>query len=820
MISLVILLLFSFLIISVAGLVGGQFFIPEVSAQGTFPNFNFAAVGDWDCGSNAVATSNSIINNNPELVLGLGDYSYEANANCWLNIIDSFDHKMKITIGNHEIDESSQSLGQYLNHFNMPRQYHSFNFHNIHFLVLATDDSFGTNSNQYSFAVNDLRETSSNPNIDWIVVVFHKPLYDVPCSSSSCDPENEFRDIYHPLFDQYGVDLALYGHAHNYVRTFPIQYDSSTPTSPIITSTNQNNYINPDGQIFVQSGAGGRSLRDLSGTESYNAFQSDSEFGILNIDVVNTNSNNLQLIGKFIQNDGDVIDQFTISKQVTNPPPPPPAPEICNNGIDDDGDGLVDTADPDCQTPEVCNDNRDNDGDGLVDTADPDCQTTSGYHYAPFFTATGSNKLDVPDASNLRLSSFTVATWFKTTANFPSAGGIMVNKGGIGSESAGVNQNYGLWFTPSETLQGGFETTGGTNRYVTSTNTYNDGQWHHGVVTFDNSNNIVRIFVDGVQVRTLSTTSNPDNTGSQPLRIGGNAQSLTEGFFSGQLDEVGIWNRALTNSEIINLMNTGLFSSSGLVYSNSFGTSSSEVCDDNRDNDGDGLVDIADPDCQTPEVCDDNRDNDGDGLVDIADPDCQTTTGYHYSPSLTVNSLNDVVSIPSAQNLKLSKFSVANWFKTTSNFGDESFMVNKGGIGKDSSGNNMNYGIWMTSSEKVQGGFETSSGSDRFITSTNSYNDGQWHHGVVTFDGSILRLYIDGVQIITSSTSSTPETVGNHPLKIGANSRTADDIFTGSLDEVGVWSRALTTTEITNLMNNGIFSTTNGLVYYNSFNSQ
>jgi hypothetical protein len=145
------------------------------------------------------------------------------------------------------------------------------------------------------------------------------------------------------------------------------------------------------------------------------------------------------------------------------------------------------------------------------------------YNYAPSFTATGSNILDVPDASNLRLSSFTVATWFKTTANFPDEG-VMVNKGGLGSESAGLNQNYGIWFTPSETLQGGFETTGGSNKYVTSTRTYNDGQWHHGVVTFDNNNNIVRLFVDGLQIGSLSTTSNPDNTGNKPLRIAGNSQ--------------------------------------------------------------------------------------------------------------------------------------------------------------------------------------------------------------------------------------------------------------------------------------------------------
>ena len=84
-------LLFSFLIFSIAGIIGGTFSIPNASAQSTFPNFNFAAVGDWDCGSNAVATRNSVINTNPALVVGLGDYSYEANADCWLNIVDPID---------------------------------------------------------------------------------------------------------------------------------------------------------------------------------------------------------------------------------------------------------------------------------------------------------------------------------------------------------------------------------------------------------------------------------------------------------------------------------------------------------------------------------------------------------------------------------------------------------------------------------------------------------------------------------------------------------------------------------------------------------
>ncbi len=70
-------------------MIGGNSYIPSNAfAQSTFPNFNFAAVGDWDCGSNAVETRDSIVAVNPELVVGLGDYSYESNANCWLNIIN------------------------------------------------------------------------------------------------------------------------------------------------------------------------------------------------------------------------------------------------------------------------------------------------------------------------------------------------------------------------------------------------------------------------------------------------------------------------------------------------------------------------------------------------------------------------------------------------------------------------------------------------------------------------------------------------------------------------------------------------------------
>ena len=62
----------------------------------------------------------------------------------------------------------------------------------------------------------------------------------------------------------------------------------------------------------------------------------------------------------------------------------PGQPEICNDGVDDNCNGLVDCADPGCfgnracVTPgvEICNNGIDDDDDGLVDCADPDCMNS------------------------------------------------------------------------------------------------------------------------------------------------------------------------------------------------------------------------------------------------------------------------------------------------------------------------------------------------------------------------------------------------------------------------------------------------------------
>jgi hypothetical protein len=75
--------------------------------------FNFSAVGDWACRNPTIATVNNILDKSPELILGLGDFSYNNTADCWLQIVDPIDENMRIVIGNHDVLPSAL-LQQYM----------------------------------------------------------------------------------------------------------------------------------------------------------------------------------------------------------------------------------------------------------------------------------------------------------------------------------------------------------------------------------------------------------------------------------------------------------------------------------------------------------------------------------------------------------------------------------------------------------------------------------------------------------------------------------------------------------------------------------
>jgi uncharacterized protein YxeA len=289
-------------------------------------DFNFGAAGDYGCTSNTDATLANMKNKGPERIFGLGDYSYASTGTCFFNKIDptGLTSITKIAIGNHE-DDDSEGFSSYMSHFGLSQTYYSYNYNDVHVLVMDTDrNSYASGSAQRNFVQNDLQAASTNPNIKWIIVYLHKELYTSPntCSSSSCsntgsEPTN-LRNGFHPMFDQYGVDLVLQGHVHNYQRTYQIKYDPGSPSSPTITNNNANTYTEGNGEVFALVGVGGVNFHALSGKASWVSSQQDDFFGQL--DIKSTDNGN-KLEGKFYRNGNNaILDSFSITKAGNSPP--------------------------------------------------------------------------------------------------------------------------------------------------------------------------------------------------------------------------------------------------------------------------------------------------------------------------------------------------------------------------------------------------------------------------------------------------------------------------------------------------------------------
>jgi hypothetical protein len=284
---------------------------------------------------------------------------------------------MKIAIGNHDV--KGTKLTQYMEHFGLTDQYYSFDYQNVHFTVMSdyVPDEIG--SEQYIFVQNDLAKAASDPNIDWIVIVHHDQQY-ASTAHALLSRANKWKEAYHPLFDQYNVDLVLQGHQHNYQRTYPIKYNSDTPINPIITDRNTDTYTNPEGQIYLTVGTGGVFLQNLKGNKApYLVTTQDKEFGFLNVDVTNNNNDGTTtLVSTFYNNDGgEMTDQFTIAKSAEgdlflppSSPPELPAQEETDT-LDEVDDGDVGFGDGDAVVSEDSEDvDARDDGDGGDDGDD------------------------------------------------------------------------------------------------------------------------------------------------------------------------------------------------------------------------------------------------------------------------------------------------------------------------------------------------------------------------------------------------------------------------------------------------------------------
>ena len=141
-------------------------------------------------------------------------------------------------------------------------------------------------------------------------------------------------------------------------------------------------------------------------------------------------------------------------------------------------------------------------------------------------------------------------------------------------------------------------------------------------------------------------------------------------------------------------------------------------------------------------------------------------------------------------------FSVEAWFRTTTTSGGKLIGL---GNSQTSTSSRFDRHVYMTNTGRLVFGVWT--GAARTITSSASYNDGNWHHVVGTLSPAGLVLYVDG-----SSVGSDPETTTAAPYdgywRVGGDnlnnwpSRPTSPNFNGTVDEAAVYNFALPATSV------------------------
>ncbi|WP_334114112.1 choice-of-anchor D domain-containing protein, partial [Paucihalobacter sp.] len=181
-----------------------------------------------------------------------------------------------------------------------------------------------------------------------------------------------------------------------------------------------------------------------------------------------------------------------------------------------------------------------------------------------------------------------------------------------------------------------------------------------------------------------------------------------------------------------------------------------------------------------------------------------------YERSIYFNGTTDYVDMEDQFNLNLPEFTISAWIKR------EAGSENKSILSKRDAAFIQGYDFRINSSGQVE--ISWKNGTTQTLTSNTLIPLNQWHQVAVIYNGGTTSLYIDGF-LDKQATLSAPSAT-NESFYIGAAGKlTPTDLFSGNIDEVRIWSTALTPAQLRFIMNQEIEENT-GFVNGSYFNSR
>lgn len=263
------------------------------------------AVGDSGNGSaEQLALRDQMLEVDADVFLHLGDMAYGDGTYVEFerHMFDVYRELMQAmpmwpTPGNHEYKTNIAT--PYINVYYLPEQawrdneheyYYSFDYGNVHFVSLDSNDTRGlttlgdSGDDMLDWLEHDLT-TNTRP---WVVLFMHHPVY----SSGQHGNTTWLQNSVLPILEDYDIDLVLVGHDHHYERTHAVLAGMASDDPYAIT--------------YVLAGAGGAGLREATG-DWFTAEVNDEVHSFLHFEI-----DGCAGVGRAIDLDGNEIDRFEI----------------------------------------------------------------------------------------------------------------------------------------------------------------------------------------------------------------------------------------------------------------------------------------------------------------------------------------------------------------------------------------------------------------------------------------------------------------------------------------------------------------------------
>lgn len=370
----------------------------------------------------------------------------------------------------------------------------------------------------------------------------------------------------------------------------------------------------------------------------------------------------------------------------------------------------------------------------------------------------GDDMVEVADAASLDLTTLTISAWVRprTQTRWQT---VAVK----GNGSGGVS--YGMYATSTD-FRSTFTVWSGSH------GVYGDeplpmNAWSHIAATYDGS--YWRLYRQGVLVRTAATPAPAIST--RNLMIGNHDLWPDEGF-DGLIDELRIYGTALSEADIVRDRDARIKSDTeepvAPVLAMSFDDGAGGTVTDSSTYGNHGTIRGA-----------------------------EWTTSGRFGKGLRFDGIDDFVTVNDAPSLDLTNAqTVEAWVKIDRAKQWHTIAT------KELAHNNLSYyfaaSAWASTDGPIVKLAKLASDNSNFWYANRAaaLDVNRWYHLAYTFDGVNLRLYVDGVQAASSTTTGVPPT-SNEPLRIGGAVPWGPAHFLdGTLDELRIYNRVLSVGEI------------------------